>query len=269
MGRKYKLEDVNIRPHNNATKYTTGSKWIMNSGEVITVIGQADVEKIVYAKGIGYKTYPYMVVEFDDGYRCVSSVSKINKKNIINKNTPTVFGVGYLGGDFDVATNGQHRKEYQIWCSMITRCYSKEFLERTPSYRGCSVVERWKCFKFFIKDIIYVQNYGKWKTNKISGKWALDKDIKVPGNKVYGPATCMFVTKSENSKEAFKGKNLTGLTYLGTRISDGYSEIFFDQTAFSKKHDLSPSSVSATILEKEGRKQHKGWLFQILGDGHE
>ena len=78
---------------------------------------------------------------------------------------------------------------YRRWSSMLRRCYSEEHLQKKPTYRGCSVCEDWKTFS----------NFMAWmKTQSWEGKH-LDKDILIPGNKVYSPETCVFVSKEVNN----------------------------------------------------------------------
>ena len=77
---------------------------------------------------------------------------------------------------------------YKKWYDILTRCYSKIRLQKKPQYRGCSVCEEWKTFS----------NFMAWmKTQSWEGK-CLDKDILIPGNKVYSPENCVFVSDSLN-----------------------------------------------------------------------
>ncbi|WP_146745753.1 hypothetical protein [Enterobacter sp. RIT418] len=49
-------------------------------------------------------------------------------------------------------------------------------------------------------DIQTLEGYESWLDPE--NKFQLDKDIKIPGNKVYGEATCMFVSDTQNSIDA-------------------------------------------------------------------
>jgi hypothetical protein len=95
--------------------------------------------------------------------------------------------IGYLGG--------KKRKLvwvcpfYGRWMSMLTRCYSENYQSKYPSYKGCSVVREWLTFSNF-KSWMELQDW--------EGK-QLDKDILFPGNKIYGPDTCVFVDARVNS----------------------------------------------------------------------
>ena len=78
---------------------------------------------------------------------------------------------------------------YGKWKSMLERCYSEKYQFRFPSYIGCSICEEWHSFMAF-KGWMDKQNW--------QGK-QLDKDILMPRNKVYSPATCIFVDNKINS----------------------------------------------------------------------
>lgn len=52
---------------------------------------------------------------------------------------------------------------------------------------------RWHNFQVFAN--WYTDNYPR---NLASGEYQLDKDIRIEGNKEYGPDACKFVSRSEN-----------------------------------------------------------------------
>jgi hypothetical protein len=101
-------------------------------------------------------------------------------------------GVGINDADYPIYTtiNGTTIKcPYNtIWSVMIQRCYSERFQDKYPTYKGCTVDDRWIRFMQF-RDWMMTQDW--------EGK-SLDKDIIVPGNKVYGPDTATFVTRDTN-----------------------------------------------------------------------
>ena len=114
------------------------------------------------------------------------------------KASMTVYGFGIK--DLDSATEVRAivdgRKKavwkcpfYKSWSSMIERCYSPIYQSKHPTYVGCSVVPEWQYFSAF-KKWMESQNY--------EGRH-LDKDILVPGNKVYGPDYCVFVSAELNN----------------------------------------------------------------------
>ncbi len=125
-----------------------------------------------------------------------------------------VQGVGINDADYPVTSvNKSSGKRircpfYSKWDSMLTRCYSKKFQERRPSYKGCCVCEEWLTFS----------NFKRWmEVQDWRGK-QLDKDLLVDGNKIYSPETCVFVTTEINNfigyKDIDKSCYLTGVDYI-------------------------------------------------------
>ena len=80
-------------------------------------------------------------------------------------------------------------KYYAAWTRMLTRCYSKKFLERNQSYIGTSVCSEW----------LYATEFKKWMEQQDWSGKCLDKDIIVPKSKLYSPDTCAFVMQATNS----------------------------------------------------------------------
>lgn len=103
-----------------------------------------------------------------------------------------VFGVGvYEKGRHKASVNGKHTKAYHAWRNMLERCYSASLHELRPTYMGCSVCDEWLKFQSFAE--WYYDNYPQ------DGKsYHLDKDLKILGNKIYSPETCLFVPKIVN-----------------------------------------------------------------------
>ena len=75
---------------------------------------------------------------------------------------------------------------YKKWRSLLTRCYSKG---ANLVYKDCYVCDEWLTFSNF-KSWMETQN---WKGRQ------LDKDLVVRGNKLYSPATCVFITSRVNT----------------------------------------------------------------------
>ena len=78
---------------------------------------------------------------------------------------------------------------YVAWKSMLERGYSEKFLESYPTYTGTSVCSEW----------LYASQFKKWMEQQDWRDKSLDKDIIVPGNKLYSPDTCAFVLPATNS----------------------------------------------------------------------
>jgi len=97
-------------------------------------------------------------------------------------------------------------KYYAAWKNMLERCYSKKYLESNPSYIGTSVCSEW----------LYAAAFKKWMEQQDWHGKCLDKDIIVPGSKLYSPETCAFVLQATNSfviaRDASRGEYPIGVS---------------------------------------------------------
>ena len=117
--------------------------------------------------------------------------------------TKLVYGVGVNDLPYktqvyeEVTKNGSKRtwktiflcKYYAVWKSMLERCYSKKYLETRPSYIGVSACSEW----------LSATEFKSWMEQQDWNGKCLDKDIIVPGSKLYSPETCAFVLAATNS----------------------------------------------------------------------
>jgi hypothetical protein len=104
-----------------------------------------------------------------------------------------VHGVGINDADYTVKPTVNGRRVfcpfYVTWCNMLQRCYSKKYQLTRPRYAGCSVSSELHIFSSF-KRWMEQQNW--------QGK-ELDKDLIIPGNRIYSPERCVFVDLITNS----------------------------------------------------------------------
>jgi len=111
----------------------------------------------------------------------------------VRKKPKLIHGVGVNDADYVVYPVGPDGKQrmcpyYATWKAMLARAYDPKFLAKCPTYIGVTVCEEWHSFMAF----------RAWmETQDWEGK-QLDKDIIVPGNKVYSPARCAFVSGKIN-----------------------------------------------------------------------
>ena len=114
---------------------------------------------------------------------------------------PTVHGVGI--NDVRRATNESY---YKVWEGMFRRSYDPCYQQKNITYIGCTVHPHWH----------HLSNFKQWydQQGDVTGK-QLDKDIISPGNKVYGPDTCLFVSRKLNaffvSSDKLRGKYPLGV----------------------------------------------------------
>ena len=60
-----------------------------------------------------------------------------------------IYGAGINDRSCPAKIEGKNTKEYALWHSMLERCYSKPYLEKQPTYIGCSVSDNFKYYHLF------------------------------------------------------------------------------------------------------------------------
>ena len=134
--------------------------------------------------------------------------SNAEKGKVKDKYKVSFCGVGY-DGDFEITPYWKQAR--RLWSNMLKRCYDPNY-EAGYYGRGYSVDARWKCFANFLKDIPNLKNFEKWLEglNPNKPKYNLDKDLILPGNKIYCKQLCSFVPESVNKAAGAKnGKPFT------------------------------------------------------------
>lgn len=102
------------------------------------------------------------------------------------KLTPSVCGVGIVDRSTKNA-DGTRNKAYLTWKGILRRCYDTK-QKCYVNYKGCTICAEWTLFSKF----------ERWYEKHYRLGYDIDKDILVPGNKVYGPNVCCFVPQSVN-----------------------------------------------------------------------
>jgi hypothetical protein len=114
------------------------------------------------------------------------------------KKIRTVYGVGINDSEGPVEKRAMAGgKKILLWCcpfyvrwrEILARCYSEKCQRKNPTYIGCLAADEWHRFSVF-KEWMGRQ---PWLGNHI------DKDLLCPGNKVYGPDACVFVSQGLNN----------------------------------------------------------------------
>lgn len=159
-------------------------------------------------------------VEFLDEHHFIKTHTTYgNFKNgcIKNPYDKTCWGVGYIGVGKYIRHNsdGNMNIVYNVWRSMIERCYSERHKDAHRSYYGISeCCEEWWNY----------QTFAEWyKANEYGceGRLHLDKDILIEGNKLYSPDRCLLVPQRINLLFMNKSNN-RGLPNGVYKNKDGY-----------------------------------------------
>lgn len=120
-----------------------------------------------------------------------------------------VLGVAINDADYNVykIINGKRvvSHAYRTWKNMLTRAISKDYKLSSPTYKDVTVCDEW----------LYFSKFKEWYDKHYVSGYQLDKDIKVKGNKIYSPSTCLFVPMCINylllDKPASRGEYPVGV----------------------------------------------------------
>lgn len=190
----------------NVSRMVTGSTWDTREGGSVTVLEFIDNRNVK--------------VKHNDVHGFVQIVQSGNLANgrIKNPYRPSVFNKGYVGvGEYYRSINLKQTKAYCAWSSMLQRCYDQKLHKSHPTYIGCSVCEEWLNFQIFA--------HWYYNTGYSNLKYQVDKDLLVPGNKIYSPKTCCMLPaiintslKIENNP---KSKYPAGISKNGNQYTVG------------------------------------------------
>ncbi len=179
-----------------------------------------------------YINTKHVIVRFiKTGTVVKTSAHSLNSGKVKDRNFPVIFGRGYLGeGEYSRANN----KLYALWYNMMTRCYSKAYQTRFPTYIGCKVIKRWFNFQEFCKDITRMKNW-----NAVG--FELDKDLRSLSNKIYSPKYCSFVPSAINliitgTRNPVKTE-YTGVTYTPTYAKKYRARVKINEKVYQRRFD--------------------------------
>ncbi len=188
---------------NTSKVYYTGRTFETHNCGTATIIGQCK-EPTKYTRMRKGKLYTgnafiKFVIQFEDATVIILPYACILDKSAYNPMKKTKYGIGYRGPTTQAMyDNPYYGKITDAWENMFRRCYDDALHELEPSYKECEVEEYWHNFVNFYNSIEALPNYDEWKDTPFM---ALDKDKIVKGNKLYARHLCMFLTKSDNTKE--------------------------------------------------------------------
>lgn len=151
-----------------------------------TKCGEVEVTQIKDRRNIEVKF-------FDTGYIVTTTFDNLCCGEIRDILRPSVYNIGIVGTRAVVGKD----VEYDLWHSMLRRCYGEQEIIKNPTYIGCCVSEPFKEYLKF-KDWCNMQQ-GFNREDEKGRKFHLDKDILIKGNKIYSENTCCFVPAEINS----------------------------------------------------------------------
>ena len=152
-----------------------------------------------------------VVVKFiDTGYETITRHSQVLSGQVKDRSLPSVYGVGVIGDSYSCWDGGKIRKEYDLWSSMLARCYSPKSHKARETYIGCTVSENFKSYTYFYE----------WCNQQVGfseNNFELDKDLLSGVSKYYSEGTCVFLPQEINvaliKQNKKRGDFPVGVTY--------------------------------------------------------
>ena len=171
-------------------------------------------------------------------YETTVKLINIKSGSIKDPYLSSVHGVGILGTKYPSKINGVITKEYDLWYSMLKRCYSYSSKKKHPTYEGCKVSDNFLHYEYFYEWCHKQIGFG---VDGNGNPFQLDKDLLIKGNKVYSENTCVFIPQEINKVlikcTASRGEHLIGVHWC-------------------KKG----SAFKAQISKNNGKQEHLGYF---------
>ena len=172
------------------------------------------------------------------GFETVVQLGHIKSGNVKDPYLPSVYSIGVLGTKYPPTISGRNTKEYDLWTSMLERCYSDNFKNKHPTYKDCEVSDNFKSYEYFYE---WCQNQIGFGNDGNGNPFHLDKDLLIKGNKVYSEDSCVFIPVDVNlvltKRTSSRGQHLIGVCW--------------------HKRD---KAFSARVNKNKGKREHLGYF---------
>ena len=201
------------------------------------------------------------------GYETTVQLVQVKSGEVKDSYLPSVYGVGVLGTKYPSKINGVLTKEYDLWHSMLGRCYSDTYKKKHPTYEYCEVGDNFKSYEYFYE---WCNKQIGFSNDGNGNPFHLDKDLLVKGNKVYSEDSCIFLPQEVNTLltkcTASRGEHLIGVCWSNT------SKSFIAQVRKNKgkrehlgyfKTELEAFNAYKTAKESFVKEQANKWKGKI------
>lgn len=243
---------------------------------ITTNYGSLEIIEYLHAGAVTVKFLDTGCVRHNISSNCIREgrVMDKTKLRVTVLDKELVYGIGVNDADYAIRKNkpiSEGGKEfwrcpyYSKWKDMLKRCYCPSSLKKDPSYKDCIVCEEWLTFS----------NFKLWMEKQDWQDKQLDKDLKVLGNRVYSPDTCMFVTCKVNtiinskfdlsvgaSSKASSTKYYASCSNPFDLGKDIYLGTFNSVAEANSAHRVKKVSYVKKVAKEEGNSEVKALLFK-------
>lgn len=147
-----------------------------------------------------------------------------------------------------------------VWNNIKNRCNPNNAWQKlSPFYIGCTMSENFQDFQFFVE--WHIQQIG------FSEAYTIDKDILIPGNKIYSEEYCVLVPQSLNNFFIVHPTS-NGLPQ-GVSIHKQSGKYRASINSFGNSRHIglfSSIELAATAYLEEKAKDALAWLYKISSE---
>lgn len=165
----------------------------------------------------------HIVVRFNEHpFDVVVQGGQLRLGNIKNRMKPLVHGKGFIGdGPYAAKFAGKITCAYISWRGMLERIYEPHLDFHFRNYSDVTICSEWHNFQNFAAWYYdFIRQYPN--PNNVDFSWNVDKDFRIPGNRVYSPDACCVIPGPINSlltdRELCRGEYPIGVIPQGSRF---------------------------------------------------
>ena len=192
---------------------------MINKGVEIVVGGKYRSYRHGFFRILKYVNSKSVLIKFEDtGYETWVTSDRIRRgtiRDFLDTSPILSFGVGIT----DILVTTEMQYHHKLWKNMLKRCFNEKHLEVCPTYKDCSVDNKFFKFSNFYSYVITL--YGCGLRDDKGKRYCLDKDLLSGNFKSYREGNICFVPQEINkflcNRSRFRGEHPVGVSYCKDR----------------------------------------------------